>query len=155
MPKMAHLRERSRLPGQFMKVIWSFAVCFGCVCFSALRADAAPPISAAGSNGAPLAPLGTLQAPQTAKPATEKDAVARGEIWFYQRCALCHMQRIVKDETYMPLGPSLKGLLKDAPASKEANIREFIKTGSLRMPGFQYGLDAREFDELIAFLKTH
>ena len=114
-----------------MRVIWPLALLVGCLFPSA------------------------VQAQQPSKPATDKDAVARGEVWFYQRCSLCHMERIVKDETYMTLGPSLKGLLKNAPASKEAQVRETIKSGSLRMPGFKYGLNDKELDELIAFLKTH
>lgn len=135
-----------------MRLIWSFALCMGSVFLSAPWADGAPPSSAGDSSRAALV---TMQAQPASKPAMEKGAVARGEIWFYQRCALCHMERIVKDETFQPLGPSLKGLLKDASASKEAAVRAVITTGTLRMPGFQYGLDAKELDELIAFLKTH
>ena len=135
-----------------MRVIWSFALCTAVVFLSALRAHAALPMPAGDSRGASLT---TMQAQQPSQAATDRIAVARGEIWFYQRCALCHMERIVKDETYMPLGPSLKGLLKNEPPSREAEVREFIKTGSLRMPGFQHGMDAKELDELLAFLKTH
>ena len=115
-----------------MRVIWSFALCVG-VLFS------------------PAAM--TVRAQQASSPVPDKDAVTRGEIWFYQRCSLCHMERIVKDEIYMPLGPSLKGLLKDAPA-RAPMLREFIKMGTLRMPGFRYGLSDKELDDVIAFLKT-
>jgi len=135
-----------------MKVIWSFALCMGCLCVSAPWAEGAPPISAGDSSEAALV---TMQAQPASNPVMDKDAVARGEIWFYQRCALCHMERIVKDELYKPLAPSLKGLLKDASPGKAAVVLAVIKVGTLRMPGFQYGLDAKEFDELIAFLKTH
>jgi hypothetical protein len=33
-------------------------------------------------------------------------------------------------------------------------LRGFILKGGPDMPGFQYGLDASEVDELIAYLKT-
>src|SRR5580658_2915373 len=103
-----------------MKVIRPLTLCVVWLCSSSMQAQ---------------------QASKSAMDATDKDAVARGEVWFYQRCSLCHMERIVKDETYMTLGPGLSGLLKNAPASKEAQVRETIKSGSLRMPGFKYGLN--------------
>ena len=96
------------------------------------------------------------QAPKTA----DKETVARGQAWFYQRCALCHLGRIVKDEAYKPMAPSLSGLFKDAQPSREADVREMIQTGTLsltaplRMPGFKYGLSSKQLDELIAYLKT-
>jgi mono/diheme cytochrome c family protein len=79
---------------------------------------------------------------------------ARGEAWFYQRCSLCHMGRIVKDETYEPMAPSLNGLLKNAPPDREKLVREQILRGSLRMPGFRYNLTPAEFEELMTYLKT-
>ena len=81
-------------------------------------------------------------------------ATARGEAWFYQRCSLCHMGRIVKDETYEPMAPKLDGLLKDAAPDREKLVREQILRGSLRMPGFRYNLTPAEFEELMAYLKT-
>lgn len=81
-------------------------------------------------------------------------AAARGEAWFYQRCSLCHMGRIVKDETYEPMAPSLNGLLKDAPPDREKLVREQILRGSLRMPGFRYNLTPAEFEELMTYIKT-
>ena len=81
-------------------------------------------------------------------------AAARGEAWFYQRCSLCHMGRIVKDDTYEPMAPKLDGLLKDAAPDREKLVRELIQRGSLRMPGFRYNLTPAEFEELMAYLKT-
>lgn len=78
----------------------------------------------------------------------------RGEAWFYQRCSLCHVGRIVKDDTYEPMAPSLNGVLKEAPPDREKLIREQIQRGSLRMPGFRYNFTAAEFEELMAYLKT-
>jgi hypothetical protein len=33
-------------------------------------------------------------------------------------------------------------------------VREFIRRGTPRMPGFQYGLTPEEIDSIIAYLKT-
>jgi mono/diheme cytochrome c family protein len=85
---------------------------------------------------------------------SESDAVKRGEAWFYQRCSLCHMGRIVKDDTYESMAPSLEGILKDAPSDREQLVRETIQRGMRRMPGFRYNFTSTEFEELIAYLKT-
>jgi hypothetical protein len=51
-------------------------------------------------------------------------------------------------------------LFKDASPTREVDVREMIQTGTLslskplRMPGFRYGLDSKQLDELIAYLKT-
>jgi mono/diheme cytochrome c family protein len=82
------------------------------------------------------------------------DAVKRGEAWFYQRCSLCHMGRIVKDDTYESMAPSLEAILKDAPSDREKLVRETIQQGNRRMPGFRYNFTPTEFEELIAYLKT-
>jgi mono/diheme cytochrome c family protein len=78
----------------------------------------------------------------------------RGEAWFYQRCSLCHMGRIVKDDTYQPMAPRLTGVLKNATPQRDAAVREKVQQGSLRMPGFRYNLTPAEFEELMAYLKT-
>jgi mono/diheme cytochrome c family protein len=83
-----------------------------------------------------------------------KDAVTRGEAWFYQRCALCHMGRIVKDDVYEPMGPRLNGVLKGATPEREKLIRQQIQRGSPRMPGFQYTFTPAEFEELMAYIKV-
>lgn len=83
-----------------------------------------------------------------------KDAVTRGEAWFYQRCALCHMGRIVKDDVYQPMGPRLNGALKGATPEREKLIRQQIQRGSPRMPGFQYTFTPAEFEELMAYIKA-
>lgn len=81
-------------------------------------------------------------------------AATRGEAWFYQRCSLCHMGRIVKDDTYQPMAPRLDGVLRSASPDREKAVREFIQQGSLRMPGFRYTFTPAEFEELMAYLKT-
>jgi len=81
-------------------------------------------------------------------------SATRGEAWFFQRCSLCHVGRIVKDNNYEPMAPSLEGLLFQASESREQLIRGQIQRGSLRMPGFQYNFTPTEFEDLMAYLKT-
>ena len=81
-------------------------------------------------------------------------AGGRGEAWFYQRCSLCHMGRIVKDDRYEPMAPRLDGVLKNATPEREKAVRTFIQVGSQRMPGFRYNFTPAEFEELVAYLKT-
>jgi mono/diheme cytochrome c family protein len=81
-------------------------------------------------------------------------AAVRGEAWFYQRCSLCHMGRIVKDDTYQPMAPRLDGVLRNATPEREKAVRTFIQVGSQRMPGFRYNFTPAEFEELMAYLKT-
>jgi mono/diheme cytochrome c family protein len=91
---------------------------------------------------------------QSPAPAAAMSAAVRGEAWFYQRCSLCHMGRIVKDDTFEPMAPRLDGVLKSATPEREKAVRQFIQQGSLRMPGFRYNFPPSEFEELMAYLKT-
>jgi mono/diheme cytochrome c family protein len=100
-----------------------------------------------------LPPDGWTQAPASASGA-ESRAALRGEAWFYQRCSLCHMGRIVKDDTYQPMGPRLTGVLKNATPQRDAAVREKVQQGSPRMPGFRYNFTPAEFEELMAYLRT-
>jgi len=93
----------------------------------------------------------STQAPTTA---AGSGAGGRGEAWFYQRCSLCHVGRIVKDDKYEPMAPRLDGVLKSATPEREKAVRGFIQQGSLRMPGFRYNFTPAEFEELMAYLKA-
>jgi mono/diheme cytochrome c family protein len=93
----------------------------------------------------------SMQSPATAGAGS---AAVRGEAWFYQRCSLCHMGRIVKDDRYEPMAPRLDGVLKNAAPEREKAVRQFIQQGSQRMPGFRYNFTPAEFEELMAYLKT-
>jgi mono/diheme cytochrome c family protein len=85
------------------------------------------------------------------------DQEKRGQGIFFQRCSLCHLTKIETPapQPFKSFGPSLKGMVpKDADADQISFIRQFIMTGTDRMPGFQYGLKPNEIDDVIAFLKT-
>ncbi len=78
----------------------------------------------------------------------------RGERWFIQRCSLCHLGRKLKTSSPPAVGPSLVGVFQGASPAKEKALQEFILKGTPNMPGFQYALDPKQFDDLIAYLKA-
>ena len=89
-------------------------------------------------------------------PAAEKssDAGRRGEGLFLQRCSICHLPRKLKFGSPPVIGPSLSGQFKDATPDQLKILRGFILKGGPDMPGFQYGLEPKDIDDLIAYLKT-
>jgi mono/diheme cytochrome c family protein len=94
--------------------------------------------------------------PATVPPGTEKlsEEARRGEGLFLQRCSLCHLPRKLKFGSPPVIGPSLDGQFKDAAPDQLKILRGFILKGGPDMPGFQYGLEPKEVDDLIAYLKT-
>ena len=94
--------------------------------------------------------------PAAALPAAEKlnEQETRGEGLFLQRCSLCHLPRKLKFGSPPVIGPSLSGQFKDAAPDQLKVLRGFILKGGPDMPGFQYGLEPKEVDDLIAYLKT-
>jgi mono/diheme cytochrome c family protein len=89
-------------------------------------------------------------------PTTEKlsESARRGEGLFLQRCSLCHLPRKLKFGSPPVIGPSLNGQFKDAAPDQLKTLRGFILKGGPDMPGFQYGLEPKEVDDLIEYLKT-
>ena len=73
---------------------------------------------------------------------------------FRQRCSLCHLPRILKFGSPAVIGPDLRGVFKEAGPDKQKLLRGTILKGGPDMPGFQYGLEPKEVDDLIAYLKT-
>ena len=71
---------------------------------------------------------------------------------FLQRCSLCHLPQLPGRRK--PFGPLLTGLLKDATEGQIVQVRERILDGSTGMPGFRYGLEPREIDDVLSYLKT-
>jgi mono/diheme cytochrome c family protein len=78
----------------------------------------------------------------------------RGEGLFLQRCSLCHLPRKLKFGSPPVIGPILAGQFKDATPDQLKVLTGFILKGGPDMPGFQYGLESKELDDLIAYLKT-
>jgi mono/diheme cytochrome c family protein len=94
--------------------------------------------------------------PAATPSATEKlsEQARRGEGLFLQRCSLCHLPRKLKFGSPPVIGPSLSGQFKDAAPDQLKILRGFILKGGPDMPGFQYGLEPKEVDDLIEYLKT-
>jgi mono/diheme cytochrome c family protein len=94
--------------------------------------------------------------PAATPPGAEKlsDEARRGEGLFLQRCSLCHLPRKLKFGSPPVIGPILSGQFKDATPDQMKVLRGFILKGGPDMPGFQYGLEPKEVDDLIAYLKT-
>jgi mono/diheme cytochrome c family protein len=94
--------------------------------------------------------------PAGTQPSMEKlsEQARRGEGLFLQRCSLCHLPRKLKFGSPPVIGPSLSGQFKDAAPDQLKILRSFILKGGPDMPGFQYGLEPKEVDDLIEYLKT-
>jgi mono/diheme cytochrome c family protein len=101
-------------------------------------------------------PLLAQNAPAAAasSPAKLNEQETRGENLFRQRCSLCHLPRKLKFGSPAVSGPDLTGLFREAGPDKMKLLKGSILKGSPNMPGFQYGLEPKEVDDLIAYLKT-
>lgn len=86
-----------------------------------------------------------------AKKLTEQEI--RGESVFLEHCSLCHVPLKEKGRTTR-YGPPLGGVFKDADPDQEKDLREIILKGTDRMPAWQYALDSKDLDDLIAYLRT-
>ena len=77
-----------------------------------------------------------------------------GEMLFFQRCSICHLPPLVgpADGARLPFGPLLYGFM-DTPRNAD-RARQVVMVGGAQMPGFQYGLQAQEIDDVVAFLKS-
>ena len=76
------------------------------------------------------------------------DTQKLGRRIFHQRCGVCHTQPTRTSPMYGPV------LYKDIVEGNEDTIRQFIRSGSARMPGFKYGLEPLEIDAIVEYLKT-
>ena len=86
------------------------------------------------------------QQASTEKPLTDTQKL--GQRIFEQRCGICHAPAragFVMYGTY---------LHKDLINGNEDAIKEMIRTGTSKMPGFKYGLKPVEIDAIVEYLKT-
>ena len=71
-----------------------------------------------------------------------------GQRVFEQRCGICHAPARPGFQMY---GPALyKGLVD----GNEDAIKEMIRTGTTKMPGFRFGLEPSDVDAIVEYLKT-
>ena len=109
--------------------------------------------TARASQGQPASPKVTVtdyDMPQAALPSSLSEAELAGKKLFVQRCALCH--DLLGQPSATTVGPWLDG--ETVKARGESAIREKIRMGSRRMPGWRYTFDASGIDRLVAYLKT-
>jgi mono/diheme cytochrome c family protein len=82
---------------------------------------------------------------------TEKplnDIQKLGQRVFQQRCGICHAPARPGFQMYGP------ALYKDLVNGSEDAIKEMIRSGSSKMPGFKLGLQPSEIDAIVEYLKT-
>ena len=109
--------------------------------------------TARASQGQPASPKVSVtdyDMQQAASPPSLSDEALAGKKLFVQRCALCH--DLLGQPSATTVGPWLDG--ETVKTRGESAIREKIRTGSRRMPGWQYTFDASGIDRLVAYLKT-
>jgi cytochrome c2 len=73
----------------------------------------------------------------------------------FAQCAMCH----AAETDQKKMGPALKGLFKRAKlangkATDEASVRAIINDGGKGMPAYEKTLNAKQKDDLMAYLKT-
>jgi mono/diheme cytochrome c family protein len=103
-------------------------------------------------------PLGLAAQSSNAK-APLTPAQLQGKGLFKQRCSVCHTSMVVGIVNGEPVmlttntyGPVLSNDLFST--GLESVVRERIKIGSDKMPGFQYGLKPAQIDAIIEYMKT-
>src|SRR6202051_3310866 len=89
---------------------------------------------------------GRAQQASTEKPLT--DVQKLGQRVFQQRCAICHAPARPGFQMYGP------ALYKDLVGGSEDAIKEIIRSGASKMPGFKLGLQSMEIDAIVEYLKT-
>jgi mono/diheme cytochrome c family protein len=93
-------------------------------------------------------PLRARARAQQASPEKLTDTQKLGQRVFQQRCAICHA----------PARPGFQmygtALYKDLVNGSEDAIKEIIRSGSNKMPGFKLGLQPSEIDAIVEYLKT-
>jgi mono/diheme cytochrome c family protein len=106
------------------------------------------------SPGSELLRAQNAPAAAPSSPPKLSEQETRGENLFRQRCSLCHLPRKLKFGSPAVIGPDLTGMFKEASPDKLKLLTGAILKGGPDMPGFQYGLEPKEIEDLIAYLKT-
>jgi mono/diheme cytochrome c family protein len=101
---------------------------------------------------------GTLYAQQAQLSPPLTEAEKSGRKIFQTRCAMCHVGQEPAVEMSSPNAerrPATMGpLLSRANTTNEAALKQKIKDGSVKMPGYKYTLTDPQVDQVIAFMKT-
>ena len=80
-----------------------------------------------------------------------------GRAIFIKNCSICHLPYKTEDKTgkeTATVGPVLNGLFRGERPKSAIAVRSLIVRGvPQKMPSFQYDLEPKEIDDLIAYLK--
>jgi mono/diheme cytochrome c family protein len=76
------------------------------------------------------------------------DTQKLGQRLFYQSCVVCHTKPQITSGQYGPV------LSKDSLGGQEDVLREFIGTGTSRMPGFRFQFEPTQINAIVAYLKS-
>jgi mono/diheme cytochrome c family protein len=90
----------------------------------------------------------SVRAQQASTEKSLNDVQKLGQRVFQQRCGICHAPARPGFQMY---GPALH---KDLVNGSEDAIKEMIRSGSSKMPGFKLGLQPSEIDAIVEYLKT-
>jgi mono/diheme cytochrome c family protein len=100
----------------------------------------------------------TASAQQAQSPTTLSATEKVGRKIFQTRCAMCHVGQDPATEFASDVAAGQQTtfgpLLSKAQAANEEKLREKIKNGGTRMPGYKLALSDQQIDQVIAFLKT-
>jgi mono/diheme cytochrome c family protein len=80
--------------------------------------------------------------------ASLNDTQKLGQRLFYQSCLVCHAKPQITSGQYGPV------LSKETLGGQEDVMREFISTGTSRMPGFRFQFEPTQINAIVAYLKT-
>jgi mono/diheme cytochrome c family protein len=90
----------------------------------------------------------TARAQQANSEKPLNDVQKLGQRVFQQRCGICHAPARAGFQMYGT------ALYKDLVNGNEDAIKEMIRSGSGKMPGFKLGLQPSEIDAIVEYLKT-
>lgn len=98
--------------------------------------------------------LAAQQAPKAQTPGVpQTDQQKRGEALFLTRCPLCHVHSNQKRDLGIQASTELIGLFKNGVIDDEAVRQRIVQGLPKMMPSFQYALDSKQIDDVIAYLK--
>lgn len=100
------------------------------------------------------AALGAQEAGAATPGVAQTDQQKKGEALFLKNCALCHIHTNQKAQLKIQASTELVGLFKK-PTTTEAAVRQRLMQGVPGlMPSFQYALEPKDHDDLVAYLKV-
>lgn len=91
------------------------------------------------------------------QPSTLSPGEKLGRKLFQTRCAMCHVGQDPATELAKETAPrqtTLGPLLSKAQTVNESGLRDKIKNGGAKMPGYKYALTDEQIDLVVAFMKT-